>query len=359
MICPKPHLRDVYRTPLERIDRTKFLRLDKNEAIDGIPDAVLQEIMSELTPDFVSTYPPVYRLYESLSKYLSIGEDHLLLTAGSDAAIKAAFEVFVEPKDEVVCPDPTYAMYPVYCKLFRAELKTVPYGHDLLLPIERMLTQITPRTKLIILANPNSPTGTVVGREDIIRILRKAGHVGVAVLVDEAYYPFYPKTVIDLIDAFPNLIVTRTFSKAFCLASTRLGFVAAHPETIKYLRKFKPIYEVNAFAVLFGCAMLRHTDLVEGKVRELMRGKKHIEREMRRLGLKTYPTYTNFINIEVGEKNVQPLVDHMRKAAILIKGGSVHETLRRCIRVTLGPVPQMKTVVRAIEDYMEKARKKR
>jgi histidinol-phosphate aminotransferase len=221
MIQPKSHLYNVYRTPPDKLDRLKFLRLDKNEDTIGLPEEVIQEILSEVTPDFISTYPLTYRLYESLSEFLSLSEDHLLITAGSDAAIKAAFEGFVEPGDEVIIPDPTFAMFEVYADLFRGEMKKITYKSDLSLSIEEMLGSITQKTKLIALPNPNSPTGTIVRREDILNLLKHAEAVGVVVLIDEAYYPFYPHTTIDLIDEYQNLIVTRTFSKAFGLASVR------------------------------------------------------------------------------------------------------------------------------------------
>lgn len=357
MIRPKSHLYNVYRTPLDKRDRLKFLRLDKNEDTVGLPEEVIQKILSEVTPDFLSTYPLTYRLYESLSKYLSVSEEHLLITAGSDAAIKAAFEVFVEPCDEVIIPEPTFAMFEVYADLFHGELKRITYESDLSLPMEKMLESITPKTKLIALPNPNSPTGTIVARNEILNLLKHAQVVGATVLVDEAYYPFYPHTVIDLIDEYQNLIVTRTFSKAFGLASVRLGFAVAHPETIKYLSKFKPIYEVNSFAVLFGCTILNHGELMEKKVQEVMEGKRFIESEMKRLGLRTYPSYTNFIHIEVGKSNVEPLVEDMHKAGILIRAGFAHNTLKHCVRITLGPVPQMKYVVQKIEEYMSEVKR--
>jgi histidinol-phosphate aminotransferase len=191
-------------------------------------------------------------------------------------------------------------MFEVYADLFRGEMKKITYKSDLSLSIEEMLGSITQKTKLIALPNPNSPTGTIVRREDILNLLKHAEAVGVVVLIDEAYYPFYPHTTIDLIDEYQNLIVTRTFSKAFGLASVRLGFAAAHPETIKNLSKFKPIYEVNSFAVLFGCAALKHPEWIEQRVQEVLKGRRYLESEMNRLGLKTYPTYTNFMHIEVG-----------------------------------------------------------
>lgn len=356
MIRPKPHLLKIYRTPPEKEDRLKFLRLDKNENNVCLPKKVIQKILSRVTPDFLASYPQPYQLYESLSKWLDIGEDHILVTAGSDAAIKATFETFVGPRDEVIIPYPTFAMYDVYSKIFQAKLKRVIYQRDLSLSMKKILKNVSSRTKLVVLPNPNSPTGTVVERGDILSLLNIAKKKGAMVLIDEAYYPFYPKSVIDLIDKYPNLVVARTFAKAFGLASVRLGFAAAHPKTIKILRATKPMYEVNSFAVLFGCAILEHPEWMERNVRETLKGKKYLEGEIKRLGLKTFPSHTNFILVDVGESKVKPLVEKIRKSGILIRGGYDHKTLARCIRISLGPEEKMRKVVEVLKYFFKEER---
>ena len=354
MTRPKPHLLKIYRTPPKKEDRLKFLRLDKNEDNVCLPKEIVQKILSKVTPDFVASYPQTYPLYESLGRWLGVGEDHILVTAGSDAAIKAVFEAFVVPGDEVVAPHPTFAMFGVYSKIFQAKLKRVVYETDLSLSMKKMLKSVSSKTKLAVLANPNSPTGTVVERSDILDLLELAKKRGAAVLIDEAYHHFYPKSVIDLIDKYPNLIVTRTFAKAFGLASVRLGYAVAHPKTIKILRVSKPMYEVNSFAVLFGCALLDHPEWMEHNVRETLRGKKYIVDEIERLGLRVFPSHANFILVEVGEKNVKPLVRKMYNSGILINSGYEHETLKRCIRISLGPEEKMRKVVKVLKDYFRR-----
>lgn len=164
MISPKKHLLDFYRSEPELFDRTKYLRLDKNEDLCGLPKKFVKTVLSRITPDDLSAYPQTYLLYEKLSAYLSVPEESLLITTGSDAAIKNTFEVFISPGDGVIIPDPTYAMYEVYADLFCASLKKVPYTSDLDLSVDDLIAAIDDTTKLITLANPNSPTGTIVSR---------------------------------------------------------------------------------------------------------------------------------------------------------------------------------------------------
>lgn len=354
MIKPKSHLTEIYRTPTDKLNRSDYLRLDKNEQVEDIDKNLMKEILEKVTPEFLSTYPLTYQLYEKLGEVYSIDEENLIVCAGSDAAIRAVFDAFVEAGDEIVIIDPTFAMFEVYSNLYRAKIVKVQYDSNLSLSIDELLDSINVRTKLVAIANPNSPTGTIIETYDLLRILDKANEVGAVVIVDEAYYYYYTKTMVDFIKDYDNLVVTRTFSKAFGLASIRLGFAVAQPDIIKYLRKFRPMYEVNAFAVLFGCALLNNMDLVKKSVSKALEGKEYIIAEMNKLGFKTFKSYANFILIEVREEHSDFLARYMYEKGILIKGGLPHIAMRKCIRVSLGDIPQMMRVVECMKDYFTK-----
>jgi histidinol-phosphate aminotransferase len=351
MASPKKHLAKIDRTTPEPFDRTKFLRLDKNEDITGFPKELFRIWKDTLTPDTLAAYPQLFRLYEKLGKYLSLPADHILVTAGSDAAIKNVFEVFVSPGDGVVFPDPTYAMYEVYSDLFQASVKKIPYRQDLSFPVDAMIKAVGSTTRLVALANPNSPTGTIVERADILRILTKAAKSDCVVLIDEAYYPFYPETVVDLVGQYENLVVTRTFSKAFGLAALRLGYIVAQPALIAALNTFRPIYEANGIAADLGCIALDNKKIIDTRVREIVRGRNYLIRETRRLGFRPYASQSNFVNIDVGKVHVAPLVAFFEKKGILIKAGANHPALSSCIRITAGPVDLMKPVVAHLKEY--------
>jgi histidinol-phosphate aminotransferase len=352
MIHPKKHLRNIYRSDPERFDRTRYLRLDKNEDLCGLPEDLVKKCLSRITPDELSAYPQTYLLYDALSRYLSVPREKLLITAGSDAAIKNTFEVFVSPEDGVIIPDPTYAMYEVYANLFNAKLTKVPYAEDLSFSVRDMIGSIGDSTRLVAIPNPNSPTGTTVSREEIIDLIEYCHARDVLVLIDEAYYPFYPHTVIDLVDKYSNLIVTRTFSKAFGLAALRLGYLAADPQIIRYLKIFRPIYETHGLAVSLGCAVLENPDFVGRNVRDTVDGRQYLIDQMKRIGFSPYPSYSNFVNIPVDNKIRDPLISFLERKGILIKAGADHPALRSCIRITAGPKNMMKTVIQAIELFM-------
>jgi histidinol-phosphate aminotransferase len=355
MIRPKKHLAGIHRTPPERFDRTRYVRLNKNEDVTGIPEELFRIWKKQLKPDQLAAYPQLFRFYEKLGTYLSLPEDHILVTAGSDAAIKNVFEVFVSPGDKVIIPDPTYAMYEVYADLFEAALEKIPYRRDISFPIDKMIEAIDDRTRLVALANPNSPTGTIVARADILALLKKASGYDCVVLIDEAYYPFYPKTAIDLVRKYDNLIVTRTFSKAFGLAALRLGYAVARPGLISSLNTFRPIYETNGVAADLGCIVMDNRSIIDARVREIIRGRNYLIREARRLGLRPYASHSNFVNIDVGQDHVLPIVEFFEMKGILIKAGSNHPALLQCIRITAGPVDVMKQVVTYLKEYRDRS----
>lgn len=354
MIHPKKHLKDIYRSEAEQFDRTQYLRLDKNEDLIGLPEDLVKKSIARTTPDDLAAYPQTYLLYNALSNYLSVPKESLLITAGSDAAIKNTFEVFISPGDGVIIPDPTYAMYEVYSHLFDAKLTKIPYSEDLSFSVRDMIAAIDNSTRLVALANPNSPTGTIVSNDEIIDLIRYCSARDILVLVDEAYFPFYPHTVINLITEFPNLIVTRTFSKAFGLAALRLGYLVANPEIIRYLKIFRPIYETHGLAVSLGCAVLENPEYVEKNVRDTAHGRQYLIDGMSRLGFASYPTYSNFVNVKVDTKIRDPLIAHLNRKGILIKAGADHPALRSCIRITAGPEHKMKLVIDAIEEFIKK-----
>ena len=343
MIPVREHLKSLERIQNPAGTRIKFLRLDKNESILGFPPEFMDILHREITPDLVNTYPEIDPLYEKIASWVKCGRENIYITAGSDAAIKSTFEVFVEPGDRVALLSPTYGMFYVYTNMFQGQLVEIGYGEGLSLSTEDVLRAMAEHTpKLICIANHNSPTGTILPQEGLREIIGSAAKKKAVILVDEAYYLFHPETVIDLIDNYSNLVVVRTFSKAMGLASVRLGFAAAHRETIGYLQKVRPMYETNAFAVKLGELILDNFHVVERNLAETRKGKEFLEEGLDRLGIPYFKGYTNFILISVGsfERSVQ-IARELYQRNILIKSGFQDGELRKCIRVTIGSREQM------------------
>ena len=170
-----------------------------------------------------------------------------MLTNGVDEAIHVLFETFLDAGDELLLPVPTYTMYEVYASATDARAVPVQASEDLQFPFDRLMNAITPRTKIIAIANPNSPSGSIATRAQIIELAQRAPQA--VVLVDEAYFHFHGETVMDLIGTLPNVIIARTFSKAYGLAGLRLGVLAGPVELMRWIRRVLSPYSVNSLAL--------------------------------------------------------------------------------------------------------------
>lgn len=354
MIKPKPVFENIHRTPVDYNVRLDRIRLDKNEHVGGIDERHFKKMLELLKPAAVEAYPEVGILYNAISKWLKRPVEKILLANGSDAAIKAIFEVYVSPGDEVLMQAPTYAMYPIYTEIFGGKAVEAGYDRELRLDVGELLEKIGPKTKLVVIANPNSPTGAILNRSQIESIIEKAARFDSLVLVDEAYHWFHDETFIDDIGRFDNLVVTRTFSKACGLASLRLGFATADAEIIKNLYKMKPVYEVNGVAVLFGKYVIEHEDIIHDYVKKVREGRDYLKKSLAALGFRPFETHSNFMVARYPKpESIKGIVAACEAENIIIKGSYPGTPLEDCIRITLGPVEYMKKAAACIEKFLK------
>ncbi|MFH1641474.1 MAG: histidinol-phosphate transaminase, partial [Nanoarchaeota archaeon] len=211
------------------------------------------------------------------------------------------------------------------------------------------------RPRLICLANPNSPTGTIILPHNLEQIIKTAHKYSTVILVDEAYYLYYPKSVVRLINKYPNLVITRTFSKAYGLASGRVGYAVGNRELITMLYKVRPMYEVNAIGAKIVELLLSHPEITNRNIALTIEGKKYLEDALDKMELFYFKSYANFVLIEVGsfEKSSE-IVQKMKKRKILIKGSFSHRYLKNCIRVTIGSAKQMRIFLRELKDILKR-----
>lgn len=280
------------------------LWLDKNENLDPVLEAVLQGVLLELPPRALTTYPEAGEVYRKLARWLGVCPEHLLLTPGSDGAIRLVFEAFIEQGDAVIHTSPTFAMYPVYSQMFGADVSVFEYArtdagpHLDLHAIIEAVRQLKP--KLLCLPNPDSPTGTTLAPGILRDVLTACESAGTLLLLDEAYHPFHEWTAVPWVETSRNLVVARTFAKAWGAAGLRIGYAVAHPDTIALLHKMRPMYEVSTVAVEF---MSRMLDLSAEMVRSVARineGKRYFQEQMQSLGFDVLPTAGNFLHVAFG-----------------------------------------------------------
>jgi histidinol-phosphate aminotransferase len=274
----------------------------------------------------------------------------VLLTNGVDEAIHVLCQAYLGPGDEMLLPVPTYSMYAVYASGTEATLVEVPAEANFRFPLDALLARITPATKLIAIANPNSPTGQAVSREKILRVLEAAPQA--AVLVDEAYFHFHGQTVMDMVGRAPNLIVARTFSKAYGLAGLRLGLLAAAAEQMQWLRRVISPYSVNSLALACLPAALEDQPYIDWYVGEVLEARAEFTNALDRLGVRYWPSEANFVLTRIGPKHAE-LSRAMRERGVLVRDRSSDPGCDGCVRITIGTREHTARGVQAMEEALK------
>ena len=324
------------------------LRLDFNENTLACSPKV-REVLGQISAGSLTRYPEREPVEAIVAAQLGVGAKQLALTNGVDEAIHVLFETFLETDDELLLAVPTYTMYEVYASATDARVVAVQAGDDLQFPFERLLDAITPRTKIIAIANPNSPSGSVASRAQLLEIARRAPHA--VVLVDEAYFHFFGETVMDLVGALPNLVVARTFSKAYGLAGLRLGLLAGPAELMRWMRRVLSPYSVNSLALACLPAALRDTAYLDWYVGEVVAARTEFEAVLDAAGVRRWPSKANFILVEIGARHAE-FVSLMRTAGVLVRDRSSDPGCDGRVRITIGTREQMRQAVPALNEAL-------
>ena len=353
MTRPNPHLESIIRDSELIADRSAFVCLDRNERVSPILPEILGSMLSTLRPEDFAFYPDLTPLYQRLSKATGLSHDHISVTAGSDGAIRRTFQAFMQPGKRVLMPEPTYAMYSVYTKIFQGEAITLPYKNGLELDVERFLELIDGDIRIVALANPDQPSGAALPPDNMRRIIAAAQAAGSLCLVDEAYYPFYPETVIGLVKEYDNLIVIRSFSKAHGLPGLRLGFAVGQPHLIEGFNKVRGSHEVSALSVKLGCYMLDHPEISESARREIELGRDVLNARALDLGFEVRSCPTNFQLLKTPvDLSPEQIVDGLKTRGYLVKGPFNDPALKDFIRVTLGAASIMEPFVETLAEVV-------
>lgn len=328
------------------------LRLDFNENTVACSPLV-REVLRRISAGDLTRYPERETVEAKVAQHLGVAPEQALLTNGVDEAIHVLFQTFLDSGDELLLPVPTYTMYEVYASATDAKVVTVQAGHDLAFPFEALLAGISPRTKVIALANPNSPSGSVITREQIVTIAQRAPHA--VVLVDEAYFHFYGETVIDLVDLVPNLLIARTFSKAYGLAGLRVGVLAGSVAQMKWMRRVISPYSVNSVALACIPVGLNDTEYLDWYVGEVLAARTEFEGAIDAAGLRRWPSQANFVLAHIGQEH-REFVRRMNSAGVLVRDRSSDPGCDGCVRITIGTREQMRRAAVALHETISTMR---
>jgi len=326
----------------------KGLRLDFNENTVGCSPKVLGRLR-EITAEQVACYPEREPIEALVADYLGIKPNELLLTNGVDEAIHLLCETFLQPGDEVLIVVPTFAMYEISAAATGTRVISIPTGADFRFPTSELLSEITARTRLIAIANPNNPTGSVADAASLLEIAGRASQA--AVLVDEAYFEFYGKTLLGQWRSVPNLFVARTFSKAYGLAGLRIGALTGNAEHIPTVSKVCSPYNVNGIALACLPTAVADQDYIRRYVDQVQQGRDELEKELGQWRIRYWPSQANFVLASFGELKMA-LIQSMRARGILIRDRSRDYGCDGCVRITVGTTEQTTRLLQALRETL-------
>ena len=343
---------NIYRLSTSSNSRLDQIRLDKNERADAHLSFFFNKLKNNITSDLISAYPEFDRIYKKLSKKLKVNTNNIVFTAGSDQAIKNTFELFYKKNKEVITIDPTFAMVDIYCKIFRTRQIKIGYDNNLKLRLKDIYGAINKNTSLIILANPNSPTGTVITKRDLIKIIKKAAKYNAKVLLDEAYHEFSTYNFSSKIKDYKNLIIIRTFSKIFGLAGLRAGYVLSNKEIIKKYFAIKPMYEINSIAVKALELILSNQKFINFYLKEMREGEEYAKIFCKKNNFKFIKCHANFFHVyfNYDPKKIQ---NYLLKKKILIKGGPGVDNFEKYLRISFAKKSTISLILNEVKKYLK------
>ncbi len=308
------------------------LRLDFNENTAGCSPRVLERLR-QMDGENLARYPVRDTGEYAVAKHFGISPDEVLLTNGTDEAIHLVCQTYLEPGDEAMIVVPTFAMFEIYAAQTGAKVISIPAAKEFEFPTDAVLAAITPRTRFIAVANPNNPTGTFVGIEDLVRIAEAAPDT--AVLIDEAYFHFAGETAAPRWRDLPNVFVSRTFSKVYGMAGLRIGVLLANVQQMKMLRRASSPYNLNSVALACLPDALADEQYVSNYVSQCLEGRRELESELAAWNVKHWPSRANFVLMYLGA-NCKPLIKQMRDRGILVRDRSADYGCKDCVRITVG-----------------------
>lgn len=324
--------------------RAGKLRLDFNENTMGCSPRVIEALKSCLSAEGLSMYPEYGEAREELAEFFGVSPDEFTMTNGTDEAIQLFVNTFVDAGAEAIVLRPSYPLYRFYLEVADAAIREIGYRENFEFPLEELIGAVGPETRAIFISNPNNPTGAGIGLAEVLRIVKTAPDA--AVLVDEAYFEFSGVTALARIREFPNLFVSRTFSKVHGMAGMRCGCLFSSIENVRWMRKAQSPFSVNTPALIAVRAAVRDREYAANYVAEVLEAREMACEGLRRLGVPFYPSHSNFVLFNAGERAIA-IRDALRERGVLVRDRSYE--IPGCVRLTIGTRAQIARFLEEME----------
>ena len=338
------------------LDESSIIKLASNENPLGTSPLALEAMEKALNE--VMRYPDGngFELKKALSKKYVVNSDQIILGNGSNDVLELAARVFLKPGTSAVFSQHAFAVYPLVTQATGATGIVVPaknYGHD----IDAMLDAITPDTRIVFIANPNNPTGTFLPAPDVLRFLEHIPR-DVLVILDEAYNEYLPDTsrvdTIKWLDIFPNLLITRTFSKIYGMAGVRIGFGLAHTQLSELMNRIRQPFNVNSIGLAGALAAINDTEFVKRSYALNQAGMLQISTGLRQLGLTYIPSYGNFLSFKVENGKTAAVYQYLLQRGIIVRPIGIYE-MPEFLRVTVGLASENNKFLQLLESAIKES----
>lgn len=345
----KPHIKNMhaYKPPLEGRGK-QYLLCDFNERIDPVSKEIKEAIINFLDNDILQIYPSYFDFTDKLSKYAGVNPGQVMFTNGSDQGIELIFRATCSAGDTVIIPLPSFAMYRQVAEAENLIVQSPTYTDNFDFPLSELLAVVTDKTKLIVIGNPNNPTGTLLSADNVLNIARSAPNA--AILVDECYFEYTKTTVKDYIDQYPNLFITRTFSKTWGLSSLRIGYILSNSENINNLLKIRGPYDVNQIAIVAASAALDNKQYMVEYVDEVVKTSiPLLVNYLKSKDLQFWPPSANFILAYF--KDSASVLEKLKNQGILVRPQKGIK-LDGSLRISVGREADTKRLIQALENAL-------
>jgi len=346
--------------PIEEVQREyglkRVIKLASNENPLGPSPKALAAIGRHARE--VHLYPDgnVFYLREALSRCLNVRPEQLMFGNGSDELIIWLALTYLSPRDSIIISQYSFVRYQMAAQLIGARWKTIPligWRHD----VRAMAEAVSRRTRMIFLANPENPVGTMVGRKEFERFL-KAIPRRVMIVLDQAYFEYVRAkdyfNGIDYLKRYPNLVVLRTFSKIYGLAGLRIGYGVAHPQIVSDVDRVRPPFNVNRLAQEAAIAALEDVEFVRKSIESNEAGRRYLYGEFERLGLEYIPSQTNFVLVRAGRERLDgnAVAQAMMRHGVIVRPMACFG-LRDYVRITIGRPEENRLAIRVLRQCLK------
>ena len=326
--------------------------LDRNERVIEFSDEILAGLYRQLPKFILNTYPDTDYFYEKLAEVLGLRSSNIFVTTGSTEGIKVLFETLARAGDQVIALEPTYPMYNVYSDIFQTQYHAVPFSKNLTIDVPSFIEKIDKKTALVLLANPNLPVESMLSTDEIKIIADRCLAFDSVLVIDEAYHLFGADSAIELLQEYNNLVILRSFSKAYGLAGIRLGYMVSQETNIEYLSKTRSLVEASGTSMAIANYMLENPALVESYVKQVVEGASFLQDSLTAFGVRWHGGHvTNGIMVFLPDNPaVNQCVQYLRDHKIYVRGdfGPPYDC---CFRVTIGPRETMEKFTSSFRDW--------